>query len=169
MYDWEREALGVDTLGQIRGAIRTRMRVDLLNPSAQAWWIATLYGPDIWQAWRVGLLRGSIAAFVDQPVTLPDPLVLRLPEYLATSMEGVNEVWDRIAVAPVLVEEKAVAFAACGVRERDGDVDLAQPRERWELVAPTDLGARLRLTDGQQISVRLLPAGLHRPDAPHQR
>ena len=84
-------------------------------------------------------------------------------------MEGVNEVWDRIAVAPVLVEEKALAFAACGVRERDGDVDLAQPRERWELVAPTDLGARLRLTDGQQISVRLLPAGLHRPDAPHQR
>ena len=67
MYDWEREALGVDTLGQIRGAIKTRMRVDLLNPSAQAWWIATLYGPFIWKTWRVGLLHGSIAAFVDSP------------------------------------------------------------------------------------------------------
>ncbi len=68
MYDWEREALGVDTLGQIRGAVKTRMRVDLLNPSAQAWWIATLYGPFIWKTWRVGLLHGSIAAFGDSPV-----------------------------------------------------------------------------------------------------
>jgi hypothetical protein len=169
MYDWEREALGVDTLGQIRGAIRTRMRVDLLNPSAQAWWIATLYGPDIWQTWRVGLLRGSIAAFVDQPVALPDPLVLRLPAYLATSMEGVNEVWDRVAVAPVVVEEKALAFAACGIHQRDRDLDTSAPRKRWELVAPTDLVARLRLTDGQHVAVRILPAALHRPDAPHQK
>ena len=169
MYDWEREALGVDTLGQIRGAIRTRMRVDLLNPSAQAWWIATLYGPDIWKTWRVGLLPGSMAAYVDPAVALPDPLVLRLPEYLATSMEGVNEVWDRVAVAPVVVEEKALAFAACGIHQRDGDLDTTTPRERWELVAPTDLAARLSLTDEQQISVRLLPATLHRPDAPHQR
>jgi hypothetical protein len=169
MYDWEREALGVDTLGQIRGAIRTQMRVDLLNPSAQAWWIATLYGPDIWKTWRVGLLSGSIAAYVDPAVALPDPLVLRLPEYLATRMEGVNELWGRVAVAPVLVEEKALAFAACGIHQRDGDLDTTTPRERWELVAPTDLAARLQLADGQHISVSLLPATLHRPDAPHQR
>ena len=25
MYDWEREALGVDTLGQISGAVKTRL------------------------------------------------------------------------------------------------------------------------------------------------
>ena len=102
-------------------------------------------------------------------MTLPDPLVLRLPEYLATRMEGVNELWGRVAVAPVLVEEKALAFAACGIHQRDGELDTTTPRERWELVAPTDLAARLQLADGQHISVSLLPATLHRPDAPHQR
>ena len=169
MYDWEREALGIDTLGQIRGAIPRRMRVDILNPSAQAWWIAALYGPDIWKTWRVGLLRASIAAFADPPVALPDPLVLRLPEYLATSLAGTDEVWDQIAVVPVIVAERALAFAACGIHQLDGDLDISAPRERWELVAPTDLVTRLRLTDEQNISVRLLPAQLHRPDAPHQR
>lgn len=169
MYDWEREALGIDTLGQIRGAVRTRMRVDLVNPSAQAWWIATLYGPDIWKTWRVGLLRGSMAAVADPPVALPDPLVLHLPEYLQTSMEGVDDVWDRIGVVPVIVEKKVLAFAACGMRDRERDLDVSQPRDRWELVAPTDLESRLGLTDGREISVALLPAQLHRPDAPHQR
>ncbi len=169
MYDWEREALGIDTMGQIRGAISTRMRVDLLNPSAQAWWIATLYGPDIWKKWRVGLLRGSIAAYVDPPLAIPDPLVLDLPEYLATSLAEVTEVWDRIGVVPVVVEKRALAFAACGIHQRDGELDISAPRERWELVAPTDLVTRLGLTEGQDISVRLLPAQLHRPDAPHQR
>lgn len=169
MYDWEREALGIDTLGQIRGAISTRMRVDLLNPSAQAWWIAALYGPDIWKTWRVGLLRASIAAYVDPPVAIPDPLTLRLPEYLSTSMAGVDEVWDWIGVVPVIVEERALAFAACGIHQRDGELDISTPRERWELVAPTDLVTRLGLTEGQNIAVRLLPAQLHRPDAPRQR
>jgi hypothetical protein len=43
-------------------------------------------------------------------VTLPDPLVLRLPAYVTTNMEGVNEVWDWVAVAPAVVEEKALAY-----------------------------------------------------------
>ena len=117
----------------------------------------------------MGLLRGSFAAFVDPPVALPDPLVLRLPEYLATSLAGANEVWDQIGVVPVVVEERALAFAACGIHQRDGELDISAPRERWELVAPTDIKTRLGLTDGQHIEVRLLPAKLHRPDAPHQR
>ena len=169
MYDWEREALGIDTLGQIRGAVRTRMRVDLLNPSAQAWWIATLYGPDIWKTWRVGLLPGSIAAFAESPVALPEPLVFHLPEYLATRLGDDDEIWDRIGVVPVIVEKKALAYAACGMRDRDGELDASHPRDRWELVAPTDLEHRLGLTDGQEIAVTLLPAQLHLPDAPHQR
>jgi len=169
MYDWEREALGVDTLGQIRESIKTRMRVDLLNPSAQAWWIATLYGPYIWKTWRVGLLHGSIAAFVDTPLAPPDPLVFRLPEYLATSMTGVSDVWEQVGVVPIVIEEKALAFAACGMHRGEGDLEVSVSRERWELVAPTDIKTRLGLTDGQHISVRLLPAQLHKPDAPHHR
>ena len=169
MYDWEREALGVDTLGQIRGAIKTRMRVDLLNPSAQAWWIATLYGPFIWKTWRVGLLHGSIAALGDSPVTLPDPLVLRLPEYLATTMAGVSDVWEQVAVVPVMVEQRALAFAVCGIHRGEADLDISQPHDRWELVAPTNIESRLGLTDGQQVAISLLPAELHKPDAPHQR
>lgn len=169
MFDWEREALGIDTMGQIRGAVRTRMRVDLLNPSAQAWWIATLYGPEIWKTWRVGLLPGSIAAFAEPPVAIPDPQVFHLPDFLATRVGGDDEVWDRIAVVPVVIEKRALAFAACGMHNCDGDLDVSRPRDRWELVAPTNLERRLGLTDGQEISVTLLPAQLHLPDAPHQR
>jgi hypothetical protein len=169
MYDWEREALGIDTLGQIRGAIEVPMRVDLLTPSRSAWWIATLFGPDIWKTWRVGLLRGSVSAVVDRPIALPDPLVLRLPDYVAARTEAVQERWDCVAVVPAVVDDKALAFAACGIREQEEKADISLLRERWELVAPTDLVARLRLADGQQVSVRLLPATLHRPDAPHQR
>lgn len=169
MFGWEREALGIDTLGEIRGAIRTRMRIDLTDRSPHAWWIATLYGPDIWETWRVGVLRGSFAAHADEPVALPDPLVFRLPGQMAAGMLTVRELWDRIAVVPAVVEDRALAFVASGVADGEEVEELTGPRERWELIAPTRLVSRLGLADGQQVAVRLLPSSLHRPEPSRHR
>ena len=44
MYGWEREALGIGTLGEIRSSVRASCRVDLGDSSRSAWWIATLPG-----------------------------------------------------------------------------------------------------------------------------
>ena len=84
-------------------------------------------------------------------------------------LAGVSDVWEQVAVVPVMVEQRALAFAVCGSHRGEADLDISQPRDRWELVAPTNIESRLGLTDGQQIAISLLPAQLHKPDAPHQR
>lgn len=169
MYGWEREALGIGTLGEIRSSVRASCRVDLGDSSRSAWWIATLFGPDVWRTWRIGLLRGSIAAVADQSVAAPDPVVFRLPEYIAARVRGVPEIWDCIAIVPAVVNERALALAACGARGVEPTPELLGPRERWEIVAPTDLVTRLGLRDGHIVSLRLLAGTEHQPDPPHQR
>lgn len=43
MYEWEREALGIDTLGELSGAVRVSARVTPPVEDEAAWWISALY------------------------------------------------------------------------------------------------------------------------------
>jgi len=169
MYAWERDALGIDTLGEIRGAVAARMRLEMGGSSRAAWWIATLFGPDFWTYWRVGLLRPTLFGTSDSPISPPEPLILSLPKYLAQRASGLGEAMDFIAVCPAIVEEKALAFAVVGASAAEVSENRVKPNERWALVAPSDLVERLKLTDGLEVRVRLLPAASHMADPPHQR
>lgn len=169
MYAWERDALGIDTLGEVRGAVPARMKLEIGGSSRTAWWIATLFGPDFWTYWRVGLLRSTLFGVTDSPIAPPEPLILGLPKYLAQRASGLGEPMDFIAVSPTIVEEKALAFAVVGASAAEVSENRVKPNERWALVAPSDLVDRLKLTDGAEVRVRLLPAASHMADPPHQR
>ncbi len=168
MYGWEREALGIGTLGEIRSSIATDMTVEVSGSNRAAWWISTLFGPDFWTHWRVGLLRPTLLGTADRAIKPPDPLLLSLPGHVGRKFAGADDPKEFVAVCPAIVEEKALAFAVVGAtaeEAREGKVDA---RERWALVAPTDLADRLELADGARLRVRLLPAS-YRADPPHHR
>lgn len=168
MYAWERDALGIDTLGEIRGSVSARMRIEIAGSSRAAWWIATLFGPDFWTHWRVGLLRPTLFGVTDAPISPPEPLVLAWPKHLYRKVALSVDPVDFIAVCPAIVAEKALAFAVAGVTPGEVASGPAEPADRWALVAPTALVDRLKLTDGASVGVRLLPAS-YRVDPPHQR
>ena len=169
MYAWERDALGIDTLGEIRGSVGTRMKLEIAGSSRAAWWVATLFGPDFWSHWRVGLLRSSLFGNAETPIAPPEPLILGLPKYLAQRTAGIGEPSDYIAVCPAVVEERALAFAVVRATADEVAENRVRPNERWALVAPSDLVKRLKLDDGVTVGVRLLPAASHMADKPHQR
>jgi len=168
MYGWEREALGIGTLGEIRGSVSTEMTIEVAASSRAAWWIATLFGPDFWTHWRVGLLRPTILGAAQNPVAPPDPLFLSLPGHVGQKLAAADAPQDFIAVCPAVVEEKALAFAVVGATAEEMAGKHVGPRERWALVAPSDLTQRLKLVDGGRVRVRLLPAS-YRADPPHSR
>ena len=148
MYGWERDALGIGTLGEIRGSVPTEMTIEVSASSRAAWWISTLFGPDFWTHWRVGLLRPTILGTARSPIAPPDPLLLSLPGYVGQKMAAADQPQDFIAVCPAIVEEKALAFAVVGTTAEEEAGKRVEPRERWALVAPSDLTHRLKLVDG---------------------
>lgn len=167
VYTWERDALGIDTLGEIRGALLTRMRIESAAANRAAWWIATLYGPDFWQHWRVGLLRETLVGIADRPVDPPDPLVLKLPKHVAARVTAQAELDEHIAVCPAIIDEKALAFAVAAASEEEVAAGHVAATDRWCLVAPSDLSSRLSPIEGRQVRVRLVPASAHRAGRPH--
>jgi len=167
MYAWERDALGIDTLGELKGSVATRMKLETGGSGRHAWWIATLFGPDFWTHWRVGLLRPTLFGVSESPISPPQPLILGLPKYLAQRVAGGAEPMDFIAVSPAIIEEKALAFAVVGATAAEVSENRVKPNDRWALVAPSDLVQRLKLVDGASIFVRLLPAESHMADRPH--
>jgi hypothetical protein len=77
MYQWERDALGIDTLGELKGGVRVRARVEGSFDQAGAWWVSALFAPDIWKTWRVGVLRRPVGfAVVFAPTNLRSRLGL---------------------------------------------------------------------------------------------
>jgi hypothetical protein len=168
MYGWERDALGIDTLGEIRSAVVAEMTLQVSGSNRVGWWIATLFGPDFWSHWRVGLLRPTIVATVASPITPPEPLLLGLPSHVGQKFADTGDHMDSIAVCPAILDGKALAFAVAGTTKEEAARGRIEPRERWALVAPSDLTERLKLEDGSQVTVRLLPAS-HRADPPHGR
>lgn len=168
MYAWERDALDIDTLGEIQRSVGARMRIETRGSDRPAWWLATLFGPDFWTHWRVGLLRPTLVGVTEHPIGPPDPLVLSLPKYLSQRAAQIMEPMDFIAVCPAILEEKALAFGAIGVTEEEVEGGSIEPSDRWVLVAPTDLAERLSIGDGDEVNVRLLPS-TYRARQPHHR
>jgi len=168
MYAWERDALDINTLGEIQRSVTARMRIETDGMARAGWWLATLFGPDFWTHWRVGLLRPTLVGVTEQPVGPPEPLLLALPKNLSQRFSQIIEPMDYIAVCPAIVEEKALAFGAIGVTEEEAGTGKIEPSARWVLVAPTDLSERLPISDGTVLQVRLLPAS-YRARAPHRR
>jgi hypothetical protein len=167
MNRWERDALGIGTLGEIKGAVETRMRIESASDSRAAWWISSLFGPDIWSYWRVGLLRPTLVGVSDRPLDPPEPLILKLPKHVASRVTPLAELDDYIAVCPAIIDEKALAFAVVGATEEEVEEGRIEPSDRWFLVAPSDLMTRLNLSDAGQVRVRLVPAGSYRAEAGH--
>lgn len=158
MYSWERAALNIESMGGIQGSVPADMSIEIGGSNRAAWWIATLFGPDFWTHWRVGLLRPTLIGVTDQPVALPAPLILELPKYLAQRAALTSDPMDFIAVCPAIVEEKALAFAVMGVTADEVSSRNLEPNQRWSLVSPTDLVERLKIDEGDRLKVRLVPA-----------
>ena len=167
MFAWEREALGIDTLGEIQGSVSTRMRLEIAGSNRSAWWIAMLFGPDFWTHWRVGLLRPTYLGACDTPIAPPDPLLLGWPKHLERR-PLIEESLDFIAVCPAILNEKALAFGVIGAMAEEVSAGTVEPAHRWTLVSPTDLRERLGLVAGTEVRIRLLPA-TYRADPPHRR
>lgn len=168
MYAWERDALGIDTLGEIRGTVVTDMTLQVSGSNRAGWYISTLFGPDFWSHWRVGLLRPTIVGSSATPLAPPEPLLLGLPSHVGQKFADTGEQVDYIAVCPAIVERKALAFAVVGATAEEAAEKRVEPRVRWGLVAPSDLTERLKLVDGTRVRVRLLPAS-YKADPPHHR
>jgi len=158
MYSWERAALDIESLGEIRDSVPAEMSIEVGGSNRAAWWIATLFGPDFWKNWRVGLLRPTLFGVADQPVAPPSPLVLELPKHLAQRAALTGDPMDFIAVCPAIVEEKALAFAVMGVTADEVSSRNLEPNQRWALVSPTDLVDRLKISEGDRLKIRLVPS-----------
>ncbi len=158
MYSWERAALDIESLGEIRGSVPADMNIEIGGSNRAAWWIATLFGPDFWTYWRVGLLRPTLFGVTDQPVPPPAPLILEWPKSLLQRAALILEPMDFIAVCPAIVQEKALAFAVMGATADEVSSGNLEPNERWALVSPTDLVDRLKIGEGDRLKIRLLPS-----------
>ena len=168
MFAWEREALGIDTLGAIAGSVSTRMRLEVASSNRSAWWIATLFGPDFWLHWRVGLLRPTYLGTAAAPIAPPSPLLLEWPRHLTRRQALIEESLDYIAVSPAILEEKALAFAVVGAMADEAAAGVVEPADQWTLVAPSALEDRLNMAEGCDCRVRLLPS-TYRAQRPHAR
>lgn len=166
MYGWERDALGIDTLGEIRGSVSVGMTLDAAASDRAAWWIATLFGPDFWTHWRVGLLRPTLLGKADQPIAPPEPMIMSLPRFVGKKVADIGDHMGFIAVCPAIIEERSLAFGVVGTTKEEAAQRRVEPRERWALVAPSDIAGRLRLTPEAHVRVRLLPSS-YRADPTH--
>ncbi|MGD2216607.1 MAG: hypothetical protein PVJ64_07620 [Gemmatimonadales bacterium] len=162
MYAFEREALGIESIGEIRGGLTITGTVDMRSSRSVTWWIASFYAPDIWDSWRVGLIRESICITASSPVALPNPIEFEAPWGAGQPAALPDILPRRIIVTPAIVKGRALAFV---VRDPDAPPThrLADPGPHLELVAPTDLVARLGLREGESTPLRLLSAQAFRP------
>lgn len=167
MNRWERDALGIGTLGEIKGALTTRMRIESASGSRAAWWIASLFGPDFWSYWRVGLLRPTLVGVSDDPLDPPEPLFFKLPKHVASRVTPLAELDDYIAVCPAIIDDKALAFAVVGATHEEVENGSIEPSDHWFLVAPSNLMKRLKLSEADEVRVRLVPAKSHRAETGH--
>ncbi len=157
MYTFEREALGIESLGGIQGGVTATGHVGVSAASSATWWITSFYSPDIWDTWRVGLVRGSVCIVASSPVALPVPITFEIPKHEGQLPDPPVGLPQRLLVCPAIVSGKALAFVVRDPAAPEGD-RLADPGSHLELLAPTDLAARLELRENDPVSVRILPA-----------
>lgn len=168
MYAFEREALGIESIGEIRGGLTVTGQVDIKNSDSVTRWIISFYAPDIWDTWRVGLVRESVCVLASSPISLPNPIEFGLPTDIGQPAAPLDALPQRLRVCPAIVKGRALGFV---VRDPDAPAThrLADPDPHLQLVAPTNLVARLGLQEGETFPVRILPAQAFRPERRPER
>lgn len=162
MYQWERDALGIETLGELGGGARVRGWLDETPEDAVAWWISALFGPDIWKIWRVGLLRLPLSLRVQEPLRLVDPVELRLSTSVPTAVRDRLADLEGVSVSPAVVAEQALGFLVVAGDAASTESEPTVGEHAW-VYAPTGLRSRLGLEVGQELRLHVLPADEYRP------
>ena len=167
MYEWERDALGINTLGELKGGVRVRARVAQPVDDASSWWISAVYAPEIWRIWRVGLLRRPIKLSLSETLVLPDALELGPPDDLPPDVH--HQITGSLSarVCPVVVAGAALGFLISRSPEGDTGAD-GRGQPCCDVYAPTGLRTRLGLNVDQEIWLQVLPAGEHHPELRRQ-
>jgi hypothetical protein len=168
VYSFEREAIGIESMGEIRGGVQLTGRIDLCGDPSLTWWLTSFYAPDIWDTWRVGLLRTSICLTAPFAISLPSPMEFDFPTDAGQPPGLPQSLPRRLIVCPAVVKAQALGFV---VRDPDAAADdrLAEPSTHIQVVAPTNLIARLGLQEGESIPIRILPALAFRPERRSER
>jgi len=168
MYSFEREALGVESMGEIRGGVAVIGQIEMSSDPSVAWWLTSFYSPDIWDTWRVGLVRQSICIAASSPIALPSPMEFELPTDAGQPLDLPEVLPRRLIVCPALVKERALGFV---VRDPDAMADsrLANPSPHLQVVAPTHLVERLGLREAATVPLRILPAPAFRRERRPER
>ena len=165
MYEWERDALGIDTLGRLQGGVRVQGRVRKASDDPSAWWVAALHAPEVWRVWRVGLLRRPVRLQLSEPLTLPDAAEFALSDDIPPDVRAEMLHLSAACVCPAVVAESALGF----VVQCAGDAEAArEPRVTCDVYAPTGLRARLGLDVDVELSLLVLPAEAYHPHSRKQ-
>ena len=165
MYQWERDALGIETLGELEGGVRVRAQVGEAVDDDTAWWISALYAPQIWRIWRVGLLRRPLRLELPEPLRSPDTMEFQLPEDVPSEVRQLAADLAGVRVNPVVVAGQALGFLVRGLATEGPP---GEERTTCAVYAPTGLRSRLGLEIGQQLVRHVLPAGEYQPKARRQ-
>jgi hypothetical protein len=168
MYAFEREALGIESLGEIRGGVTLTGNVDVDGDPSLTWWLTSFYSPDIWETWRVGLVRESLCIAASSPVSLPSPIEFEFPMDAGQPPDLPDILPRRLIVCPAVVKGRAFGFVVRNPGAAAGD-HLANPSPHLQVVAPTNLIAGLGLQAGETIALRVLPAHAFRPERRPER
>jgi hypothetical protein len=168
MYAFEREALGIESLGEIRGGTTITGKVDVSSDPSLAWWVTSFYSPEIWDTWQVGLVREMLCIAAASPITLPSPIEFVLPTDAGQPPDLPDILPRRLIVCPAFVKERALGFVVRNPAAAAGD-HLADPSPYLQVIAPTNLGARLGLQAGEAIVLRVLPGHVFRPERRPER
>jgi hypothetical protein len=168
MYSFEREALGIESMGEIRGGVQLTGQIEVCGDPSVTWWLTSFYAPDIWDTWGVGLLRTTICITAPFSVSLPSPMEFDFPTDAGQPPDLPMALPRRLIVCPALVKARALGFV---VRDPDAAADdpLADPSTHVQIVAPTNLIARLGLKEAEHITLRILPALAFRPERRPER
>lgn len=147
---WERDALALHPGLDYSVGEEVEAYVDLSSGTRSAWWVVAFYARDVWRRWHVGLIHGSLNLYADRPVTIVDPALFRLPQYIPPWIGNTfAQRWAEVEVCPVIVDGRALGFII-----RNPSTDSP---EYCETFAPTHLTSRLGLQNGDQIRLQVLP------------
>lgn len=165
MYEWEREALGVDTLGRIQGGIRVRGRIRPAMEDASAWWVAALYAPEVWRVWRVGLVRRPVRLQLTEPLVLPQAAEFSLSPDVPGEVRADMARLATARVCPAIVANSALGFAVRCAADSDAGSEAV---DVCDIYAPTGLRARLGLDVDRELELHVLPADTYQPHSRRQ-
>jgi hypothetical protein len=163
LYQWEREALGIETLGELAGGAQVQGRLEEPPEGSTAWWISALFAPDIWKIWRVGLLRLPLSLRLQEPLRQPDPVEFRLSATVPSAIRHQLAHLEAVSVSPAVVAGQALGFLVRTAAEEAAAERATGAAHLVRVFAPTGLRSRLGLDVGRDLRLHVLPADEYRP------